>query len=204
MECDASFHVFVDQVVLEERPESIETAPVAPLTNEQVLFRDVLAGILVHIEEAENKLVLETLTAGQKSVDNRLLATLETLVLHTVQKVENSSESMDSDEFSTFCKFLDVVIDNHGLITPMTAFVKSEQRKLETERVRIEDRCRHFLEMGISMDSCSVSVATGGSNRPPTDISNNKTTPRDYSIQHSQWGYGKKNGTTHNIRKPYP
>lgn len=65
-ECEASFHIFSDQVVLEERPTNIETTPVAPYTSEELLVRAAVTSIPLHAEEALSKLVLKTLTVTQR------------------------------------------------------------------------------------------------------------------------------------------
>lgn len=116
LERDTYFHVFADQVVSEERPENIKSAPVATFNSETLLVRDAVASIPVHVEEAVNKLVLETLTANKKGVNNRLSAALETLGIRTVQKVVNPPEFIS--------RFSDDVIDNPRFITPVAALVK--------------------------------------------------------------------------------
>lgn len=99
---------------------------------------DVVVGIVVHIEEAFNKLVLETLIASQKGVDNSVSAALETSILHTVQKVVKSPDFMS--------RFSDAVIDSRGFITPVMELVKSEQWKAVTEEARFEDQHRQVEE----------------------------------------------------------
>lgn len=148
--CKASFRAVSDQIVSEERLTSIETAPVAPLTSEQFLFRDAVAGIPVHIKEAVSNLVLGTLTANQKEIDNRLSPDLETLFIRTVHEVVNSLKFRS--------QFLDAFIDNSGFISPVAALVKSEKRKIVTEKAKIEERYRQFVEAVGKLNTSRVSV----------------------------------------------
>lgn len=70
----------------------IETDPVAPLMSEQLLFRDTVTGIPVHVVEVVNNLILVTLTANQKGIDI-LLEALETLVVRNVHSFVSSLSS---------------------------------------------------------------------------------------------------------------
>lgn len=72
---------------------SIETTPAGFVRGEQLLVRVVVASIIVHVEEVENKLVLDMLTANQEDVTSRLLAAVEKLVIRTVHKVVTSLAS---------------------------------------------------------------------------------------------------------------
>lgn len=54
---DASFRVFAGQIDPEERPVNTENALVAPRTSKQLLPRDAVAGILVHVEGALRNVV---------------------------------------------------------------------------------------------------------------------------------------------------
>lgn len=86
-ERDASFHVFVDVVTPEDRPTNNKTAPVTPRRSEQLLVYGVVASTPVHVEETLNNLVLETLTASYKRVQDRVSVALRILVPQTVRKV---------------------------------------------------------------------------------------------------------------------
>lgn len=77
-----------------------------------------MVGIPVQVLKALNSLVLETPTANQKVVDNRLLAALETFVVQIVNKVVNLQKFMS--------RLSNAVIDIPGLVTPVAALVKSE------------------------------------------------------------------------------
>lgn len=128
-----------------------------------------------------NKLVLETLITNLNGVDNRVSAAMETLVLHTVRKVVRSLEFMSP--------FSDAVIDNLGFITQVAALVRFKQRGLAAEKGNIEDRFRQFVGAGIMSNPRQVSVVSEGSDRTPTDNSDDTTNPRTYSIQQSELGY---------------
>lgn len=73
------------------------------------------------------------------------------------------------------------------------------------------DRSRHYLENGTSKDTDSASVPSEQSDRPPIDVSDEKSSPLAYSIQHSQSGYENEwrhvelfqAGLEHTIDKPY-
>lgn len=73
-ERNTSFRLIAYQFFFEERPPNIETVLVAPLINEQLLVRNAVTNIAVHVEKAVNKFELEKLTANQKGVDNSLSA----------------------------------------------------------------------------------------------------------------------------------
>lgn len=135
---------------------------VAPLKSEQLLVRNAVGGIPVHIEQVVNKLVLETVTANQEGLNNRLSAALETLVVRIVHKVVNASEFVS--------RFSDAVINSPGCIAPVVALVKMEHRKLVTEQGKIEDRFWQFVEARLKFDRRPVSVPSEGSDRPLTDI----------------------------------
>lgn len=85
----SSFCAVADQIVSKERSASFETSPVAPLMSGQLLVRDAMAGIPVHVEEAVGNLVLGSLTAFQKDLVICLYSTLEKVVVRTVYKVVN-------------------------------------------------------------------------------------------------------------------
>lgn len=73
-----------------------------------------------------SKLLLETLTASQKCVDNYNLTALETLVFRTVHKV------VSSPEFIT--RLFDSVNDNSGFIVAVAVIVKADQGKTVTKK----------------------------------------------------------------------
>lgn len=173
-ERDASFCVFADQVITEEQPANIETAPVPLLASEQLSVRDAVAGIPVHVEEAVYKLVLETQTANQKGVDNRLFGSLGDVSRpHRIKgRVLTGVHRLISD----------AAIDNPGFIAPKTVLVKSEQQRLVAEQANIENRYRQFVEVKIEMNLHPVLPPSEGSDRSPTDISDDKRNPRAYSI----------------------
>lgn len=63
-----------------KQPENFEQGPVASPSGDQILVRDAIAGILFHVKEVMTKLVLETVMAQRKRVDNRLSAALNSLI----------------------------------------------------------------------------------------------------------------------------
>lgn len=103
-----------------------------------------MADIPVHAKDALGPLVLATLIASQKAVENRVSTALETLVLHTLPKVLSTQEFLR--------QFSDAVIDNSGLITPVAVLVRSKQRKIAAEQAKIGDRCRRLVEVEIKAD----------------------------------------------------
>lgn len=109
---------------------------------------------------------------------------METFVLHIVQKVVNSPEFIS--------RISDAVIHNPVFITPVAALGKCENQKLSTEQAKREDTFQQFVTTGTKMDPRSVSVASEGSYRPPTDISNEKTNLRANSIQQISLGHGNE------------
>lgn len=78
--------------------------------------------------------MLETLTTSQKGFANSVSTTLETLVLHTVQKVVMLLEFV--------IRFSDAVIDNPGFITQVVALVGSKKRRLMAEQANMKEKCR--------------------------------------------------------------
>lgn len=105
-----------DHVVSEERTLNTELAPVASLQNEELLVSNTVAGIPEQFKEPVNMLVLEMLAMNQTGLNTSLSAALKTLVVHTVQKVVNST------------KFINLlsegVIDSPGFTAPIAALVK--------------------------------------------------------------------------------
>lgn len=75
-EREDTFRVVADAVVSEEQPSTYEKDPVAPPTSDEILAQDAITGIQFHVGKAMTKLVLKTLTAHPKAVDNRLSAAL--------------------------------------------------------------------------------------------------------------------------------
>lgn len=78
-----------------------------------------MANILVYAKQAVNKIVLETLTANQKGVHNRLSVALVTSVFYTIHKIVNTAEFVG--------KVLDTVIDSLGFLAPKAALVRPKQ-----------------------------------------------------------------------------
>lgn len=133
-EQNASFRGLPNEISPRERPTDTETAPVAPQTSEQLLVRDVIGRNPVHVEKKLTELVLERFTANKKGLDNPLSTDSETLLLHTVRKIENSSEFIRH--------FLDFVNDNPSFIKSVTGLVRYEQRNRAAEKNMIDDSCR--------------------------------------------------------------
>lgn len=169
-----------------------ETTLDALLASEELLVHDAMAGITVHVEEAVNKLVLESLTANKKGIYNCLLVVLEVLVINSVHKVVNSPEFM--------IQSLNAVIRNPGFIAAMVACDKSEQRKLVAEQAKIKDIGRHFGEAGRKRDLRPVLIQPEGSAQPLNDLSDGRTSPIVYFIQQSKSVYGLLHFNAHNQR----
>lgn len=125
-ERDAASRVIAEQATPEDRPTNPKSVSVAPRLCEQLLVREAVAGIPVHGKETLSKLVVETLTSGQKGVNNRLSTALETLVFDAVQK------SFKSPEF--VCQFLYPLRRSLGFIRTVAALIRREQRKLAAEQ----------------------------------------------------------------------
>lgn len=134
---DASLCVLTDQIVYEERLSNVDTTPVASLTFEQLVAHDVVGSVYLHVEEAVNRLVLETLTADQEGVDNCLSTDLEILVVRPVNVLLNGPV------FKSQC--FDDVIDKPGFVTRLGALVKSKNQQLVAKQIEIENRCRKFV-----------------------------------------------------------
>lgn len=143
-------------------------------TSEQLLIRDMVAGKLLHVEEAISKLAMETLTTTQKHAINLLTAALKTLFFRTVHKAVNSPEFIS--------RFSDVLIDNSGIIAPLAAHFKSKQRELVTEQPKMKHRCHTFVETRIKIGVHPVPVASEVSYQPATHIFMDETSPLVYSI----------------------
>lgn len=100
-----------------------------------------------------------------------------------------STEVVSSPEFIS-C-FSGAIIDNFSFISPMGALLRFKQRKLVTEQDKIEGTCYQFVKTWTTIDPRPVLVASKKSDRPPTDIYNNKTSTQAYSIQ--QWKFDYRN-----------
>lgn len=64
-----------------------------------------------------------------------------------------------------------------------------KKRRLVTEQAKIEDRYRQFVESRTRMILGLLSVPSKGSDRPPTNISDDNINLPGYSIKQSQSGY---------------
>lgn len=69
-------------------------AHVVPQTSEQSLVRDAVAGVPVHVKEPLRALALEMHSARHEVAHNRISASLECLVLYTIQKIAGSPKSI--------------------------------------------------------------------------------------------------------------
>lgn len=127
-------------------------------------------------------LVEEKLIAIQKGADNRVSNVLEILMLHAVWRVVNASEIMR--------EVSDAVNINHGFLNPVTALVRSEQRKFVAGRAKIVEICWQLLEAGIKTNPRPTLLLSEEIERQPTDICEDKTNHSAYSIRQSQLGYG--------------
>lgn len=97
-----------------------------------------MAGVPVRFKKQGGNFVLVALTVNQEGVNNRRLATFETLFVCTVHRVGNSPKFISSVS--------DDVIDDHGLNDSKVVLVKLEPRKLVIEQTRIENRCWKIVE----------------------------------------------------------
>lgn len=137
------FHAVADRVVSEERPALPAATCITPLTSEQLIISDELAGILVHVEEALAKMVID-LNANRSGTDNHLSALLERLVLKSFDKMLRTP--------ATLKMITDVMLDNPGFISPLAALVKSESNRLTTRQANIDAQYRQFMQLGTKGD----------------------------------------------------
>lgn len=118
-------------------------------------------------------MVLETVKTQHKGVDNRLSAALKSFIERIVKK------AVKSQQF--FGRITGAVIDNTKFVAPTAALVKSEQRKHNDERAKIEERCRKFVEAGTKSDPIAVSIPWKVGEELPTESSNDiKTSTKAY------------------------
>lgn len=148
-------------------------------TSEQLLLRNALASIPVHIEESLSKLLLEMLTGSQKVLYNNVSTALGTLMPGTVRNVVSLPEFM--------WQFSNAVFNNHGLLTLVPTPVRSEQSKHAEKQSRIENSCRQHVNAGIIADTRPV--AWYGSDQSPTDIPDDKTSRRAYCFRQFRSDY---------------
>lgn len=121
MERKDTFRAVGDAVISEEKPATMEQGPAVLPTSDQIFLLRAVTGVLVHVEEAMTKLVLETLTTQHKGVDNHLSAALESLKERIVRKVVRSTQ--------VIAKIEEAVIDSLQFTAPTAGFVKWKQRK---------------------------------------------------------------------------
>lgn len=88
-----------------------------------------------------NNLLLKKLAVSQKGLNNRLLSALEILIVRTMNKILNAS---------TFISWLlNSVIDSRCFDAVVMELKNLQQRKLVTEPVKKENRCRKFVKLGV-------------------------------------------------------
>lgn len=73
--------------------------------------------------------------------------------------------------------FIDVEIGSHELIATAAAKAKSEQRKLVIKQAYMENRSRKFVEAGKKMQARPVPIASEGSDRSSTYITDDTKNP---------------------------
>lgn len=86
---EASIRAVTNQIASQWRQAKFKTAADVHLTNEQRLTCKAVAVLPEQVNEAVNNLLLETLTASKKPVNNRLSAAFKTLVVHKVNEIVN-------------------------------------------------------------------------------------------------------------------
>lgn len=126
-------------------------------------MRDAITDISLHVEEARTKLLLETVTAQYKGVDSDLLAVLESLIDHIVKRVLISPRII--------AEVTGAVIYSAVFVTIASVLVKLEEGKRTDDKLRIEERCRWYVEAGMKVDPVAVSSPPETGENPPTDIS---------------------------------
>lgn len=123
-------------------------------------------------------MVLETVMAQKKRVDNRLSAVLVSLSARTVTKTVNAPKFID--------RIAEAVIDSPGFVASVAALVKSKKLKLNDETTNIEEHCRKPVEEGTKTDPHDVSIPSKAAEEPPIDIySDLETNPKFYSLSTS-------------------
>lgn len=133
-----------------------------------------MAGTPVHVKDTVGRVVLETLSTSQRGAQNSRLTGLKTMILRSMENIMTSSEFISNVS--------DSVIDTVGFILSVAELFKSEQQKLVTEQVKIQDRCRQCLEAETEMDPNTVPMPSKGSVLRPTDLSDDKTNSRAHLI----------------------
>lgn len=86
-------------------------------------------------------------------------------------------------------QFSEDIIDNHGVITTVTARLKVEQQSLLQKTTRSTIAGGKMEEAWAKLVLLSVSVPPKVRNQPPSDIFNNKTKLQTYSIQNARSDY---------------
>lgn len=113
----ASFRVFADQVVSEERLKIIKTSFVAASRSKHLFVCYKVASNPVHIEETVAKLVIETLITSYDGSSINVLGPSQTIVAHTVSMTMNSLELVSV--------FSETIIGNPGFIASVATLHKS-------------------------------------------------------------------------------
>lgn len=160
-EREDTFHAVADAVSSNKRQPNYEHGPGVLPTSQQSLVCNAKADILFHVREAMAKLLLKTVTAQHKEVNNRLSATVELLIGRMIKKLLSSPV--------TICHIAEAIIDNPKIFVPTAAFLKSGQRNYTNEKPKIEEHCRQFVETRIRLYFVAVVYQSKIGEKPPTN-----------------------------------
>lgn len=90
-EGEKSFKAVTDRVISLDQPAIFETVPVILPMTEKLLYRNVVAGILIEVEEAVDKLIAKSIDAQLKQANTNLTALLEKLLSMPYTRLPNYS-----------------------------------------------------------------------------------------------------------------
>lgn len=145
-----------------ERPHNFNSYHVKTSASDQIFVRDVCTAILLRVEEAKCKPLLEADKALHKGDGKRLLAALETSIERTAKKIVNVLE--------TSPKIAVAFIDNPGYVISTTVQVNSKHRERIDERAMIEEYCRLYVLVAVKFDPVAFSHHIESVKKPHTDI----------------------------------
>lgn len=138
-DCEEVFLAFADSVVSEVKPATFEQESAVPPANEQILVRDIITVICLHVEEAIRRCSLETVRAQHKRVYNHVSAALESLIGHIVRNVVHSPQII--------AQIMKAVIHNPGLLSQRPPVTSRDYKSTQAREPKARNTADNMSRM---------------------------------------------------------
>lgn len=156
-----NFHAVATRVVTGEHPGLPAAAHVTTVTSVQILIRDALAGIPVHVEQVSMKMVIDS-NVNPSVTDSNLSALLGRLVLQIFHRMLRTSATLKTNT--------DAMLDHPGSIVLLAASVTLERKRLTTEQAKNAAQWRQFVDLGAKSNRAMPIQISERGEEPPSDV----------------------------------